>query len=142
MKYVLLLALLALCVYPTVAQQIWTNCGNAKDKFTIGTVTVVPDPPVKGQNLTVGITGTYTETVTSGTIKVTVKYGIITLLNKSDPLCGAETGITCPIPQGPWTFKVTELIPSDAPGGSYTGQLTITDQANAELACAKFALKI
>jgi len=132
--------LLVLLVVSVAFADIWTSCGTSGDEFTIGSVTITPDPPVKGQNITVALKGTMNTVVQSGTIHVDFKYSIVTILNKDEPLCAAP--VTCPIPVGPFGISVTDLIPSDAPSGSYSGVANITDQAGKEIACAKIALKL
>jgi len=114
--------------------------GTSNDDFTIGSVTITPDPPVKGQNITVALKGTMNKQVQSGNVHVDFKYSIVTILDKTEPLCTAP--VTCPIAAGPFGMSVTEMIPSDAPSGSYSGTANITDQSGNEIACAKIALKL
>jgi len=142
MNKAILLCFLALCVVPSLCD-IWTNCGSAKDHFAIGDVQITPDPPKKGQNLTVAFKGILDEDVSAGTIDITVKYSVITLLSKTENLCTFDPAeVKCPIPKGNFGLKVSELIPGDAPPGSYTGKAIIKDQSKAEIACITFGVKL
>jgi len=133
---------LAFCVGSSLCD-IWTDCSKSTDEFTIQKVVITPDPPKKGANLTVAVTGNYKTGIKSGTIHLTVKFSVITLLDKSLPLCGDLTTVTCPIAAGPWTHTISELIPGDAPGGSYTGKATISDDGTkGEIACITFGVKL
>jgi len=142
MNKIILLCFLALCISPALSE-IWTSCGTASDDYTIGNVVITPDPPSKGHNLTVKFDGTLKTTVTGGNILLNVKYSIVTLINKNFDLCTeVESQAKCPFPAGPWGLTVSELIPGDAPGGSYTGTATLTDQNKKEIACIKFGVKL
>eukprot|EP00026_Physarum_polycephalum_P020798 Phypoly_transcript_23611.p1 GENE.Phypoly_transcript_23611~~Phypoly_transcript_23611.p1 ORF type:complete len:160 (+),score=28.23 Phypoly_transcript_23611:62-481(+) len=139
MKSLILLAFV-LMISAAFGQE-WTNCGTSSDKFQLSTVTITPNPIVKGQNVTISVTGTMEETVTSGTASVKVEYGIITVFNKDESICDPPV-LPCPIPQGPWTKVYTVLLPGDAPGGTYKAQSTVVDQNNAQLLCVNADLKI
>ena len=143
-------------------------------------VVIKPDPPVKGQPLTInatvalcrsvdhqaafhGLISFTAEQVTAGTVKIVVKYSIITVLNKSYSLCDllAQAGTKCPVAPGTYTSSITETIPSSAPSvryvssinicfdcplftiqGKYTGNVEITDQKGVELACINLSLSL
>jgi len=115
---------------------IWTNCG-PNDHLTVGTVVVTPDPPLIGQNLTIKATGSLDETVTSGTVYIQLAYSSIDLVNNTFNLCtlAPSFGLQCPIPQGPVAFTVSQLIPSQAIPGPYTGVVKVHDQNGSEVAC-------
>jgi hypothetical protein len=138
MKYVALLALIVI-VTPAVAD-IWTNCSPAGAVFKLSEVTITPDPPVHGENITVVLNGTMSETITSGIVALDVKYSIITLLNKNLSLC-AET--KCPIAAGVYGTRISDLIPGDAPtAGVYNILANVYDQKDAIIACAKVDFKM
>ena len=143
-------------------------------------VVITPDPPVKGKPLTINATVALcrsvdhqaafhglifftAEQVTSGTVKVAVKYSIITILNKSYALCDllVQAGTKCPVAPGTYSNVLTETIPSSAPSvryassinicfdcplftiqGKYTGNAEITDQNGAELACINLSFSL
>eukprot|EP01111_Echinosteliopsis_oligospora_P018566 TRINITY_DN85_c0_g2_i1.p1 TRINITY_DN85_c0_g2~~TRINITY_DN85_c0_g2_i1.p1 ORF type:complete len:142 (-),score=23.97 TRINITY_DN85_c0_g2_i1:77-502(-) len=133
----LVLLLATLCT-----ADIWTSCGSSSDHFSIGTVTITPDPPVKGQNITVSATGTLNEQVPNGTVTLLVKYDtFITILKKTETLCQPEYGVDCPLPAGPYTRTISELIPASTPSGHYTANVVLNDQNNQEIACINLDLK-
>jgi len=109
MKFLLIVVFLA--VVSSAYADIWTNCGTATDEFKVSNVSIVPDPPQKGVNITVVLLGTMSKQITTGNIHLNVKYDIITILNKDLPLCGAEDGVKCPIPAGAFRFRVLILHP-------------------------------
>ncbi len=55
-------------------RQILTLVGTANDHLQIQTVKITPDPPVLGQNVTVAVTGSLNEDVTSGTLALLIQY--------------------------------------------------------------------
>jgi len=151
LRFVVLLVFCVTCVSaislfgkPAAPSDIWSFCGTSQDHFTIQTVTITPDPPQLGQNLTVALTGSLDEIVTSGSVFVQINYGPINLLNNTYGLCGIlqAVGISCPVPTGNLQFKLSELIPSDSPHGSYSGKIVITDQNEQEITCIALAFNL
>ncbi|KAI6656457.1 Phosphatidylglycerol/phosphatidylinositol transfer protein [Oopsacas minuta] len=116
---------------------IWSDCGKASDEAKIVSVTITPDPPKKGQKLTVKASFGVKENVTGGTVKVQIKWGVITVLSKSYGLCDLvdEMGKMCPVAEGTIEFTKEEAIPSLSPGGGYTGKIIAGDQNGKELLC-------
>lgn len=97
---------------------------------------MTPDPPKKGQDVTVAASGTLDEQVTSGKINVEVEFLGIKVVNETLDLCKTISKYQqCPIAQGPLSVKVTESLPSDAPSGHYTGKAVISDQSGSQIAC-------
>eukprot|EP01112_Ceratiomyxa_fruticulosa_P022583 TRINITY_DN831_c0_g1_i1.p1 TRINITY_DN831_c0_g1~~TRINITY_DN831_c0_g1_i1.p1 ORF type:complete len:157 (-),score=41.49 TRINITY_DN831_c0_g1_i1:158-628(-) len=135
--FVTLFAILATCIYA----DIWSDCGTSSDHFQIGTVSIIPDPPVKGQPLTVSVSGTLNEEVTAGNISIYVKYGFITILKQTDNICDQDY-LPCPIQAGPYTHNITETIPADTPSGHYTGQVQAIDQNKQEILCVSLNLQL
>jgi len=135
--------LFALCATFTFAD-IWSYCGTSKDHFTIGTVSIVPDPPQIGQNLSVVVSGTLDETVSDGSIFINLDFGPIVLLNNTYDLCKmlGTLGISCPLEQGAVKLGVKELIPKQAPPGAYTGKVILSDQNGQELTCIGLAFSL
>lgn len=60
------------------------------------------------------------ETVTNGTIQVKLQYYVfglpISVIDESLPICGTETGLTCPLTAGDQNLKFAQEVPSTAPG--------------------------
>jgi len=118
-------------------QDIWSNCGKASDHLKIGKVTITPDPPQIGVNITVDASGTLDETITSGTLYIELEWSGIVLLNNTYDLCSqlVQVGLKCPLDSGATQIRVSELIPSNAPPGDYTATVIIGDQKNQEVTC-------
>jgi len=135
---ILLLVLFAAVCYA----DIWSNCGQASDHLQIDTVTITPDPPVAGQNITVSASGYLDEIVTNGTVNVVLKYdNFITVVKQTISIC--ESGaVTCPIAAGQYSQTITELIPSSVPRGQYNGTVTIADQTGSEIACISLGFEL
>ncbi|KAN0009655.1 hypothetical protein ACTFIU_006952 [Dictyostelium citrinum] len=113
---------------------IWTNCG-PNEKFKITSVSIVPDPPVKGKLITISGSGVLGENVTSGEVAILVKFGLITLINEKKDICTFPgSPLTCPIKSGEYTHSVNFTIPEAAPNGKYTGHVSVTDQDSSEIA--------
>ncbi|KAJ5071795.1 phosphatidylglycerol/phosphatidylinositol transfer protein [Anaeramoeba ignava] len=123
---------------------IWTDCSKAGDDFKITSVSINPDPPVKGSPVTAAITGNLQKTITGGTAHLTVSLNGIKLLDETKDICTIDPDeVKCPIPANPnFTLKDTVTIPSYAPSGTYTGQVVLTDQDGTEIACVKFNLDL
>ncbi|KAM9962891.1 hypothetical protein ACTFIW_006112 [Dictyostelium discoideum] len=134
MRLLLALFFVLALVSPSFTQ-VWSNCGTAADKFQITNVVLDPPTPVKGQDITISASGILDETVTGGNVAVKVKYGFITLINENVSICSSQDPLSCPIAAGDYQKNMTEMIPSDAPSGKYTGNVVITDQNNNEIAC-------
>ncbi|KAG2199247.1 hypothetical protein INT47_010622 [Mucor saturninus] len=93
--------------YMQESTKLITNCGDASDILTIDYVTLSPDPPVKGEELTIDFKGYLSETVPNGTtVQVIVKYGVVKLIQKTFDFCEKieEVDEKCPIPQGELSF--------------------------------------
>ncbi|EGG20835.1 hypothetical protein DFA_00700 [Cavenderia fasciculata] len=130
------------CVFALATADIWTNCGSSSDHFQIGSVTITPDPPVKGQDITVTANGNLNEEITSGNVKLLVKFGFITILNQNEDLCQAKNPIPCPLQPGAYNHTITAQIPSNAPSGKYSGNVVVTDQNSQEVACIDLAFSL
>ncbi|KNC52590.1 phosphatidylglycerol/phosphatidylinositol transfer protein [Thecamonas trahens ATCC 50062] len=135
---------------PVPNSQGWCDCGASTDDAQIESVTISPSGGTvnKGSNVTLTVTASDTKTYpvdTGSTVTVQVKYGIITLLHHTYDLCTLlnDTPYKCPIaPFASKTLSISEMIPSEAPSGKYTGKATAVDQKNNEIACIEFAFSV
>ncbi|WP_406115992.1 ML domain-containing protein [Kitasatospora purpeofusca] len=112
----------------------WTNSGTPADSFSVDNVTYTPDPPVKGKDLTVTLTGTLAAPITGGTITTKLKYGIITVVNESAPLDAAAAGSYSP--------QTTISLTQDMPSGSYAGNVSLVDQDSIEIASVNITFHV
>lgn len=81
-----------------------------------------PNPPVKGQNLTIFAEGIVKKTILEGAyVDVDVRYGYIRLLKQTFDLCEqtATVDIDCPIKEGKLVLETSVEIPAEVPPGKY-----------------------
>ncbi|KAI8990346.1 ML domain-containing protein [Pilobolus umbonatus] len=115
-----------------------TNCGNSDDLLTIDYVYLNPDPPVKGEDLTIDFKGYLSESVPNGTtVEVVVKYGLVQLIKKKFDFCDKiqEVDEKCPIPEGELTFTKVVALPKEIPPGKYTVHAEIYTPEDKRVAC-------
>lgn len=136
--------LVVLAAAGVMAGSPFTNCGTSSDKLSIQSMSVSPSPLVAGNAFSVNFQGQLSEDLTGGKVSVSVKFIGIPVFSKTYDLCElvAQGGQSCPVKAGGLSISKSENFPSQAPAGSYTGQVTVTDQSGAEVTCVKFALTI
>jgi hypothetical protein len=111
----------------------FTVCPGAPTDFQVNTLYVMPDPPAKGDNVTMQLLGTVDEQLTSGSnFVVTVLFSGVEIYSKTVDL-GQATSL--PTGPGPLALIYSIVIPEAAPPGAYTIDLTFNDQTNTELTC-------
>jgi hypothetical protein len=111
------------------------RAGGQGDHLHLQNVVITPDPPKKGQALTINATGSLDETITAGKVSINIKWGAITVVSKTLDLCTISPQYHCPVPAGPFSVAQSADIPGSAPGGHYTGQVKVTDQSGSEVTC-------
>lgn len=90
--------------------------------LTIDHINISPNPPVKGQNLTIEATGTLAVDVEEGAyVNVEVTYGFVRLLTQTFDLCeqSEQVDMTCPIKKGPISINKEIQLPDGFPPGKY-----------------------
>jgi ribosomal protein L31 len=107
----------------TSVNDIWQACATTKYPLNPIKVVITPDPPKKGQDVSVNIEFSLNETVTSGNVNVKVDDGVIPLYTGTFDLCetltNLNTGLSCPLAMGKTLVaKVSEFIPSFLPSVS------------------------
>ncbi|PSR70729.1 hypothetical protein PHLCEN_2v13395 [Hermanssonia centrifuga] len=101
----------------------WEPCGSVSDPLEIKHIEVSPDPPQRGQDLTVKVIGNVKEVIDDGAYAdVTVKIGLIKILQKEFDLCeeaeNAKVNVTCPVDKGTKEVTHTVTLPKEIPLGS------------------------
>ena len=100
-----------------------------------------PDPPVKGQKLTINFTISIFEEVTGGTILLEARYNDIPVFKDAFDWCDVVKDFApCPTKPGTYSKSATVDIMSNIPSGNYSGHATATDQNKKELACIDLKL--
>ncbi|KAF7319849.1 ML domain-containing protein [Mycena kentingensis (nom. inval.)] len=102
----------------------YEDCGNPEDPVELKSITVSPDPPKIGEDLTVIIVAEVKDTIEEGaTADVLVKVGRLKLLEKTFDLCeearNANASISCPVKEGLHTIEQTVALPKEVPKLKY-----------------------
>lgn len=90
--------------------------------ISIERISLEPNPPQPGENLTVTASGTVLTTIEAGAYAdVVVRYGFITLVNQRYDLCEVlpEVDIECPVEKGYLSLTRVVELPSGVPPGQY-----------------------
>ncbi|KAI6132762.1 ML domain-containing protein [Pisolithus croceorrhizus] len=103
----------------------YTDCGLPTDVVQIKSISVFPDPPKPGKNLTLTAVGTVNQVVEVGAFAdVTVKLGLIKLLHKQFDICheasAANASIQCPVDTGDYTVVQTVALPNEIPRAKFS----------------------
>lgn len=96
-----------------------------KQLLEINSIELAPNPPQRGQNLTIAASGEVFEELVEGAyIDVEVRLGYIRLLTQTFDLC--ETldendveGLKCPVQPGIYNLAKEVAIPAEVPPGKY-----------------------
>ncbi|BFZ60847.1 hypothetical protein YB2330_001899 [Saitoella coloradoensis] len=129
---------------------IWQLCGNPSEhtlQANASGVTIVPESPVVGENLTVTIQGYLSHTVDSGSIDVDLRLMKFIKLKKNFDLCDELDSDLfvegkCPLQEGPVTLQAVAHIPDDVPKVTVDGDIILTDQDDNVITCVRIALKL
>ncbi|KAJ7655915.1 ML domain-containing protein [Mycena rosella] len=103
----------------------YVDCGLETDAFHLKSLTVSPDPPVPGKNLTVTVTGDVLQPIQDGAYAdITVKLGLIKLIQKTFDVCeearNANVSVRCPVAKGTYEVKHTVKLPNEIPRAKFT----------------------
>ncbi|PPR00490.1 hypothetical protein CVT24_005550 [Panaeolus cyanescens] len=102
----------------------YEDCGLDTDVIQLESISISPDPPQPGKDLTVTVKGTAKERIEEGAVAdVTVKLGLIKILSKTFDLCEearkANATIQCPIEPGQYTVTQTVALPKEVPRAKF-----------------------
>lgn len=97
---------------------------DVKDKqlLDLKRVVISPNPPERGQNLTISAEGTLAKDIVDGAyVDVDVRYGFIKLVSDTFDLCNESTKVDleCPIKKGSQKLSKEVAIPNEVPPGKY-----------------------
>lgn len=122
-----------------------TSCGNEDDILQlVKEISVNPNPPVKGENMTVSGSGVTTQTIEQGAYAdVVVHYGLIKLLTQKFDLCeqAKEVDLECPIAPGKYDLTKTVALPGQIPPGTYKVDINVKQPDNSQITCLKAQVK-
>lgn len=118
----------------------WYDCGSPEDVIQIKSITLKPDPPQPGKNLTIYATGTTKSLISDGTYAdVTVKLGLIKLLTKRFDVCeelaGANATLQCPIVPDEYAIVQEVELPAEIPRAKFIIDAQVFTQDDEPAAC-------
>ncbi|GMM31129.1 sterol transporter [Martiniozyma asiatica (nom. inval.)] len=90
--------------------------------LNLKSVVLDPNPPERGQNLTITASGILDETIDDGAyVDVVVTYGYIKLLQQTYDLCEELPNVEmeCPVEKGDYQLTKEVAIPKEVPPGKY-----------------------
>ena len=119
-------------------------CDEEKNTLTVHSVSIDPNPPQKGQKLTVTLVVSLSSPVDRGAqLWILVKYMRIKLLERTFDMCqeldnaGDKVPLKCPVleqSETKWTYSVD--LPAEILNGVYSIDLKIRDHTGAQVICA------
>ncbi|OCH95825.1 hypothetical protein OBBRIDRAFT_809664 [Obba rivulosa] len=118
----------------------WQSCGSDSDPVQIESIDISPDPPERGQNLTVTVKGTAVKKIEEGAYAdVVVKVGAIRLLQKEFDLCeearNADAEIKCPVEEGHHEVTHTVALPKEIPYAPFSVHIQGYTAEDEEMTC-------
>jgi hypothetical protein len=125
----------------TLAQSV-SSCGSATDHVKNVKVTLTPDPPVPGQDITVQITGDNDEDVATGSFNLDLAVQALGVINNKVQLGAPFEFQPTPFKKGPIDIKVGPTALLKTPGStSIKGTVKAVDASNQQLFCVNLDLK-
>jgi len=114
----------------------YDDCGLPTDAVLIKSISVSPDPPQPGKDLTVTAKGhVQTEIKEGAYANVVVKLGLIKLLQKQFDVCeearNNNATIQCPVSEDDYTVVQTVALPKEIPRAKFLVQVrgfTVEDE--------------
>jgi len=138
--FTLVLVFCLLVAYVSAVSVPYKWCGSSTDDATLSSIVSNEFPPVKGDTLSLNVTGNLTKEVTSGTYAIGITVGGFPLPDLTGNLSAFKP---LPWPVGDLNFTYSQAIPSAAPSGNYNVKISAVDQDSNQIFCVSiaFALK-
>ncbi|ORY84804.1 phosphatidylinositol/phosphatidylglycerol transfer protein [Protomyces lactucae-debilis] len=108
------------------------------DLISIDRLELSPNPPERGQNLTIYAEGSIKEDIQQGAyVDIIVKYGLIRLLHTTLDLCEQteKIDLACPIEAGPLALERVVELPKVIPPGKYSVQAQVFTEDGEQITC-------
>lgn len=108
------------------------------DLIEITNLEISPNPPERGQNLTISATGLIKEDIEAGAyVEIEVKYGLIRLLRQTLDLCEQteKVELGCPIKEGEVSLERVVQLPQAIPPGRYTVNARVFTEDDRQVTC-------
>ncbi|KDQ20250.1 hypothetical protein BOTBODRAFT_101794, partial [Botryobasidium botryosum FD-172 SS1] len=114
--------------------------GSPDDLLQLQSLTVSPDPPQPGRNLTIMASALVREEIEDGAYAhVLVKAGPIMVLSKQFDLCAeaekANFSLLCPVKPGQYDIVHSVELPREVPFGKFTIQVQALAADDAPMFC-------
>jgi len=139
---------LALTGNARIATDSWEyeDCGQTGDAVQLKSISISPDPPKIGAELTVTVDVEVMETIEEGaTVDVLVKVGRIKLLQKTFDLCeearNANATVSCPVEPGPYTIVQSVELPKEVPKLKYVINVRGYTKDEDDMACVDLTVQ-
>ncbi|OTB08074.1 hypothetical protein M426DRAFT_52501 [Hypoxylon sp. CI-4A] len=117
---------------------------HSKDIVKIESVDLLPNPPETGAELVIRATGTVFEPITKDAyVQITVKYGLIRLVNMKADLCEqvGNVDLECPIEKGVLSITKSVEIPKEVPPGTYNVFADVYNADDTPITCLQATVK-
>ncbi|WFD17978.1 hypothetical protein MCAP1_000189 [Malassezia caprae] len=123
----------------------WTPCDFADAAISVYSIETIPDPPIKGQNLTVrGVGDVHTEITEGATFEAQVRLGPLRVFSQKFDLCETlrENNVTvqCPIAPGHYDVSHTVYLPQQIPPAKFGIHVTGLTQDGRLMTCLDFTV--
>ncbi|KAG0312597.1 Phosphatidylglycerol/phosphatidylinositol transfer protein [Linnemannia gamsii] len=114
------------------------ECGDGTDLLKVEYININPNPPLKGQVLTIDAKGFLAEDVVQGArINLVVKVGLIKLLTKELDFCEESVKVNkpCPLEAGDQYFYHEVELPKEIPPGKYFVNIKVKNPDEKQVTC-------
>lgn len=124
-------------IIPTAA--IIKSCSSANSKFQLHSVSLKPDPPVRGQPVELSVDFTNPgDTILDGKVDTSVSISYIPLPSQTTPLCEYTE---CPIVFGE-QFRTSKTTWPDNVSGRISSKMVWKDSSDNELLCIQLLTNV
>ncbi|KAI1342366.1 phosphatidylinositol/phosphatidylglycerol transfer protein [Xylariaceae sp. FL0016] len=123
---------------------VFCDSDHSKDIVQIESVDLLPNPPESGAELVIRATGTVFEPIEKGAyVDLTVKYGLIRLVNTRADLCEqvSNVDLECPINKGVLSVTKAVQIPKEVPPGTYNVFADVYNEDGTPITCLQATVK-
>jgi hypothetical protein len=97
-----------------------------------------------GTELTITASGILSEDIEDGAkVQLSVKYGLITIINQSADLCETvkNVDLECPLKKGPLDLEKVVKLPAQIPPGHYTVSADVKTKNGDAVTCLKASVE-
>ena len=125
-------------VFFSLANASVSDCSSGTSKFTLTSMSFLPDPTVPGKNSTLLLSMNVPSLVESGTVTYSTTYNFIPFTPTVEPLCDS---VVCPIQPG--TLQTFSSYPISADlSGSLQMKIDWRDNSSTQLLCVLIKTKM